>query len=250
MLAVGDCAVPYGNKFHLPSSTDRAWWREWLTFKGRENRSALESTLAALLDRVAARGDTPVSAVLGELTTGFIAERKQQRQFDWRYYFARYPVMRDGRSGLYATEGENMGYALCMLDKERMYSNYRDPFLEALRVEAKLTTPATFFTGGAESARWMAIAEAGVTVRCRSWGWEIRENGISPQIDMVIARHCRPTGESGAWRLEIVQESDPQATEFAGNMIDTEDRIEKAAALVFKLQDAVESNPASRTAVD
>ena len=63
---------------------------------------------------------------------GILPSRSALRQFDWRYYLVKYKDMREGDSGIYVGSDGAMGFGLCMLDKERLSSNYRDPYLFAI----------------------------------------------------------------------------------------------------------------------
>lgn len=63
-------------------------------------------------------------------TTYELESQEHASALDWRWYFVRYPEMRTGRSGIYASPTGVLGYRVCMLDKKAMSSYYRDPFLQ------------------------------------------------------------------------------------------------------------------------
>jgi len=77
-----------------------------------------------------------VRTALGNITTAWIEGVAAESGLDWCWYFARYPVMREGRSGLYVGSNGALGYTVSMLDKTQMNSWYRDPFLTAVHLES------------------------------------------------------------------------------------------------------------------
>ena len=223
LLAVGDYSRRTRTSFQLGSAVNEAPWRE--VFTAPAARSPLDSTraaLGALLDLLAKdAGDLRIS--LDRIQSDWLAD---QSAYDWRYYFVKYPAMREGHSGIYYSATEALGFDVCMLDKRRLSSNYRDPFLYAIwrasgvgdAVEKKP------FSGYATEPRWMALARSGVGIRCVEQGLALR--GPGARHAETFHRVCKAHGIGEDLLLPVPQ------TEVDGRNMDTRDRIELAAAVL------------------
>jgi hypothetical protein len=203
-------------------------WRELFRGKIQEVAHPMCAPLAAVLDAVS-KGDTLDGLIVRYLNDGSTPK-------DWRYYFVKYDVMRNGASGRY-TISPGGGYQACMLDKERLTSNYYDPYLLAIVRHSR--TPAhrigndgwpRCYTGFETSARALILKNSGVRIRCVEQGWEI--SGLDDPVRASTSGSLGPSlglaANGSSQLLPIIQ----------SNGADTVDRIEKGAALLQILLEA------------
>jgi hypothetical protein len=137
LLAAGDYSQRINHRFwQFGSGSEMSQWREEiLTGASRSYFADVRDALGRLLDVVAEReGD--VRSALKSFTKDWLENMDETSGLDWRWYFVRYPQMRAGRSGIYASPTGQLGYSVCMLDKKAMSSYYRDPFLSAIRQQS------------------------------------------------------------------------------------------------------------------
>lgn len=137
LLAVGDYHRTIGTtvpsfRFGAPqwSSKQPKWWRELLTGASRSDLDQLQTTLAALLDRLAASGAQPEQE-LQAIRQEWLDARSSALGFDWRYYMVKYAEMRSGTSGIFRSDDHQLGFSLYRLDDKDLRSRSRDPYLEA-----------------------------------------------------------------------------------------------------------------------
>ncbi|SMF94372.1 Uncharacterized conserved protein, contains ParB-like and HNH nuclease domains [Methylomagnum ishizawai] len=154
--------------------------------------------LMALLDRVAhSSGNIP--ACLATLQQEFLRDcevRQPDQYLDWRYYFVKYPAMREGASGRYAIK--NSGYGACMLDKTRMSSFYRDPYLYAMWElsgvgDDPISKQWPWFYGYETESRRMALKASGLKIECVDQGWQLSDIPADPvqlaALNQVFAQY-------------------------------------------------------------
>lgn len=172
LLAAGDYSQRINHRFlQLGSSVDRTPWRdEILTGSSRAHLAGVRDALGRVLDVVATReGD--VRSALVAFTQAWLENTDPVNGLDWRWYFVRYPEMRAGRSGIYASATGTLGYSACMLDKKAMSSYYRDPYLAAIRQQSGVAQTAVKglvphwsgepgFTGYETEPRWMWLVKS------------------------------------------------------------------------------------------
>lgn len=185
LLATGDYfRRPWLHNFHFGSPTAEGRWRTLLTGSGRSKpESKALATWSTFLDEVTASTST-----LGELYTRKTAERvavsKTEGTFDWRYYLLAYPEMREGESGIFHTENEDLDFEMCALRRSQMNSKYRDPYLYAVYVrsglEEALENP--WFSGYAENGRWLRVTGSEISIRCRNHGYLIDAPGLEQVV--------------------------------------------------------------------
>lgn len=244
LLAAGDYSRRANHRFsQLGSGSNMTQWREEiLTGASRAHLAGVRDALGRLLDTVAEReGD--VRSALETFTQSWLDDVDAAKGLDWRWYFVRYPEMRAGRSGIYASATGSLGYSLCMLDKKAMSSYYRDPYLSAIRqqsgVSAEVVQGAVaqhwsggpWFTGYETEARWMCLEASGAEMRCVHDGLQLR----APAADAhaaAFARVCEAHGVGADLRLVV-----PQVT-VGERQLDMEDRVQLGAALLRDLVDA------------
>lgn len=116
------------------SGANLAPWRDLLAGTGRAHLGGTRKALGDLLDAVAERR-CDVRSALKSFTDQWLDAVVDADGLDWRWYFVKYPAMREGRSGIYVGANGALGYLVCMLDRSQMNSWYRDPYLSAIQRE-------------------------------------------------------------------------------------------------------------------
>jgi len=200
-------------------------WRE--LFKGKIERRLVE-VLMNQLDQVAAANNS--LACLQTIQLNFLQQCATQNTMDWRYYFVKYPAMREGTSGRYAINPS--GYDVCMLNNPSMRGYYRDPYLLAIwhvsGVGAAVADPWPWFDGYENDPRRMVLKNSGIRIQSVDEGWQITEPPTDPTqkaaFDQVCGQHG--VGQSGFYSV-------PQ-----NNHIDTSDRVDLGARLLKVLVNA------------
>jgi hypothetical protein len=230
LLAQGDYSRQYvrssGHRtadFGSPRNAEP--WRDLFRGKKHEKNHPVCAPITALLDAIAS-GDT----LKGLIENYLIGARTPK---DWRYYLVKYDVMRDGASGRY-TISPRGGYQVCMLDKERLTSNYYDPYLLAIVRESGTPTNRIAnagwprcFTGFEIDPRTLILKNSGVRIRCVEQGWELcapDELGRAQAFETL----CPSLGLTaiGSHQLLAIPQHEG---------VDTVDRIQEGAALLHKL---------------
>lgn len=242
LLAAGDYSQRINHRFmQLGSSSDRAQWREEiLTGSSRAHLAGVRDALGRVLDVIAAReGD--VRSALVAFTQAWLENTDHAKGLDWRWYFVRYPAMREGRSGIYASSTGKLGYSLCMLDKHAMSSYYRDPFLAAIRRESGVEQSRVRgtvehwsgepgFTGYETQQRWMHLTRSDTQMQVRPDGILLRPPPAEHHA-RVFAGICQKLGlgDEGDRLLEIPQ------TSVGAQRLDLCDRVEIGAAILREM---------------
>ncbi|ESY94314.1 DUF262 domain-containing protein [Mesorhizobium sp. LNHC209A00] len=175
LLAVGNYSRPKGARFYFGSAKDNATsWREVLTRGNREDAKRTRDILAILLDRLSQSTSEPKTLLEG-LIADYLADAPASDGYDWRWYLVKYPIMRDGNSGIYVGNDRELGYGLCMLDKTQLNSNYRDPFLSAIIKQAGAPDDSVRdrFNGYAHIPRLMVLTRSGTKIQCIPDGYQV-----------------------------------------------------------------------------
>ena len=241
LLAAGDYSRRVNHRFSkLGSGSNMAQWRDdILTGSSRERLKHVRDALGHLLDIVAER-ESDVRTVLESFTKAWLTQREAANDLDWRWYFVRYKIMRDGRSGIYAHETSSLSYSVCMLDKKTMSSYYRDPYLSAILLESGVSESKvqgsvwqdwdrdSWFTGYETAARWMELKASGAAMRCVQDGLELRAPGDEGHA-RAFSRVCEAQGVGSDLQLKI-----PQMT-VDNHQLDTKDRVQIGGALLRDL---------------
>lgn len=175
LLASGDYSrkVDRWTGYHFAdfgASQNESPWRE--LFKGRFGEKIHPATdvLMRLLDAVS-KGST-----LPAIMNSFLTTQDRLQIMDWRYYFVKYPAMREGASGRYAINAS--GYSICMLDYLTMRGYYRDPFLLAILRESSVNDGAvgSLWVDGYETKpRFLILKASGIRIQCVDTGWEFAD---------------------------------------------------------------------------
>lgn len=233
MLATGDYSRKVNHRTSLfGSGSNFGPWRELLTGAGRTQIAGLRSVLGHLLDSVTqTEGD--LQSVLDAIQNYFLDNTVNSDGLEWRWYFVKYPVMREGRSGLYVGVNGVLGYDVCMLDKSRMSSWYRDPYLSAIHRESNVgdAVEDLRFTSYETEPRWMRLKTSGTEMRCVDEGLALRVQPIFAQAE-AFTQVCINHGVRADHVLLVSQ------TERDGRKLDTLDRVKLGAALLRDLVQA------------
>lgn len=220
-------------QFGSPKPTQLETWRDLLT---GANVAGIKSALRTLLDRFGETPEDPPDVRLQAVTNAWLRAQEQAGQLDWRYYLVKYPAMRSGESGIYASSTEKMGFDLCMLNRTQLNSYYRDPYLLAVIKESGVSETedieeAWFYGWDHYHAadRWIKLRASGEgLLRCCQSGFQLR----APQDPAALAIFnavCRRHEVSADLVLAV-----PQAAGDEG-VADREDRVMKGARLLRDL---------------
>ncbi len=228
LLACGDYARRLNRRFtQFGSGRNREPWRDLFTGAGRAQLAATRDALGRLLDEISGAQGSVVDALEG-IREAWVDSVVASNGLDWRWYFARYACMRQGRSGLYVGEHGELGYGVCMLDKIRMSSDYGDPYLLAVWKESGVGQAVVNrkFTGYEDKPRWMELAKSGAALRCVDEGIAIRP---PLQSFAAFAHVCATHGVGPDHVLRV-----PQIARD-GRLLDTQDRVQLGAVLLRDL---------------
>ncbi|CDX58774.1 conserved hypothetical protein [Mesorhizobium plurifarium] len=233
LLAIGDYSrQTNGRLFQFGSGSNPAPWRELFTGASRLNLSATRAVLGHLLDVVAGTGDD-VKSTLSNIQEDWLKATVGANGLGWRWYFVRYPAMRESRSGIYVGSNGLLGYSVCMLNKTQLNSWYRDPYLYAIYrgsgVENDIEDP--WFTGHETERRWMRLNKSGTELGCIAEGLILRPPPLASHVE-AFSRICAQYG-IGADHVLLV----PQV-EREGLNLDACDRVGLGAALLRDLVEA------------
>lgn len=237
LLAKGDYghAIAGGRGHQLGSEENASRWREVFTRRGRGRSEALRSALGELLDSVA-QAESGAAEALEAVSSSFSRERLQRRTLDWRYYLVTYAEMREGATGIYYgehfRESQRWEYSMCMLRTMSITGGawYRDPYLLAAWRESGVNDAVLdpWFRGYENEPRWLRLRRSDAGIRCVARGFEL----AAPLDDQAAERFwqvCQRFGATEAGFLTVQQASQRD------ELIDTEDRVQKCAALIREL---------------
>ncbi len=192
-------------------------------FRGKKGESVHPTSkpLAALIDAVVAGGS------LQEIIGAYLSDPNTQK--DWRYYFVKYDAMREGASGRYTISPS--GYQVCMIDKERMSSDYYDPYLLAA-VKQGCISPDRIsnakwprcFTSDETNPRKLVLKNSGLQIECVDQGWQISEIPTNPAQKLGFDKVCADFGVGENLLYSVPQNCG----------IDTADRVELGAELLAR----------------
>jgi hypothetical protein len=189
--------------------------------------------LASFLDTIAASPD-PVRAQLKAIVDKCVADRVAGAELDWRYYLLRYPCMREGNSGIYYGADYALGYELTMLSKSVQRSWYRDPYLYAIWRESGSSeeVPDPWFSGYSTNQRWMRLERSQTGIRSVPTGIAVQAPVAEQHritFESVCLQHTDVGETEAGWLLAVAQQ------ERNGRLVDTEDRVQKAASFLREL---------------
>lgn len=197
-------------------------------FRGKKGESThpASAPLMALLDAIAAGRELhdEVDAYLNDPNTSK----------DWRYYFVKYDVMREGASGRY-TISKNGGYQVGMLNHSVMRSYYYDPYLLAAVKQSQIGVesianpgwPCCFY-GYETEPRVLTLKNSGLQIQSVDQGWHISSVPSDATLKAAFDHVCIKNGIGNDLLLAVPQ----------SNGIDTCDRVAMGAEF---LQECIEA---------
>lgn len=210
-----------------PRQRQAGLWEDHWRIRYNEPTHPSAAALMGLLDDMAT-GQSPQTVI-----DTFVAPPGTAR--DWRYYIAKYEVMRGEHlefAGSYVL-APNPGYAICMPKSDSCdnRSNHHDAYLLALANTAGLAPQhignhgwPRCFPGHETNERHLELRRSGLKIRCVANGWALSDFPSDPTMrnafDSVASNHSVQGALCGV----------PQA-----NGIDTEDRISIGAAMLRDL---------------
>lgn len=233
LLACGDYhqVGKYGAR-QLGSPKSAAVWRALLTGSVKSGFARTAKAVRRLLDTVSAAPEAPVPRQLKAIADRYVADCVHAAQFDWRYYFIKYDVMRTGASGLYYWTND---FDLRMMTKERINSWHHDPYLSAvLAVRQSSGRIEDRFIGSVPC--WLSLPVCGLEICSDHDTFLLRDGpGRTGIYDLshVLAAHdvavteFGPAGPSGTLTVA--------GTTRDGRRCDEEDRVQKCARLIDAL---------------
>jgi hypothetical protein len=208
-----------------PRQRQAGLWEDHWRIRYNEHSHPSGAALMGLLDEMAA-GHSPQTVI-----DAFLANPGTAK--DWRYYIARYEVMRGASlefAGTYVL-APHPGYAICMPKSDSCdnRSYHHDGYLLALAHLAGIT-PANpgwprCFPGEETEVRSLELPRSHIKVRCTDAGWEFshlpNDAAQRQPFDAVMQKH--PRYQHGLYAV-------PQS-----EGCDTEDRIALGAQLLQEL---------------
>lgn len=216
-----------------PRKQQTGLWEDYLRIRHNEPTHPGSAALMSLLDEMAA-GESPQSVV-----KTFLENINTLK--DWRYYIAKYEIMRGERldfSGNYVL-APGPGYAICMPKRDSCdnRSNHHDAYLMALAEAAEIAPERIAndgwprcFPGYETEERHLKLRNSGIQIRCVKAGWQfssIPEDAQQRQAFESVAETY--PHYQGQHLLYAVPQNDD---------IDTADRIDIGSRLLRELVDA------------
>lgn len=218
-------------QFATPYGAYRDVWRLLLTGATRKGLEPTKQVLADFLDNIIDRS-SPLAETLRYRQSEWLAAQEAAQEFDWRYYMVKYPDMRSGGSGIYFTEGGQLGYSLCNLrgGMTQMNSLYRDPYL--LTIWRQLGEPPEiqdpWFIGYEWNPRYLTLTASGTGIQCSANGYRLSgpAEGASRRVFEATLSELG-IGDDGVRAVAQI--------DVGNRQVDTEDRIEIGTTLVRAL---------------
>ena len=126
MLAIGDY-TQYGSNRYYMGNQNRATWSQ-LLHKSR-NRSNFEERTMMILRKLLRR--LKDGEKLDDVINQYLSEKENAKEYDWRYYFVKYPDMLRGADGE-LTWDESNDYICTTLNKHQFNGQHWNPFLNVI----------------------------------------------------------------------------------------------------------------------
>jgi hypothetical protein len=219
---------------YLGAPKQTALWEDHWRLRYNETTHPSGVALMGLLDEMAV-GKSPQAVIDAFIQDPLVAK-------DWRYYIAKYEVMRGAHrvfAGTYFIAPDH-GYAICLPKSDSCdnRSYHHDAYLLAL-VETAGIPPGRIdnegwprcFPGDETQARYLTLRQSGLKVRCVARGWLLDTSNLDQGQQTAFAKIAiqlgiqKNTNNPSEWDFDIAQK----------NGVDTEDRIVKGAELMRNL---------------
>lgn len=211
LLTIDDYSQLASWRFLFGNNNDSTW-RELFTVSNQRKRFEItRNTVIQLLDSL----EEDTSDYLQRMINSYLSDSVTPK--DWRYYFIKYPEMRQGNSGVYwwkndNTKSKNNPYEIYMMNTSlSLNGKHWDPFLYVLSKDELLKKETTLDEYGAD----LIINNTNHRLRCRNANWEFLDGNNTSTISIPI----------------------PQT-----NGVDTEDRIEMIKDELYTILDLKNSN--------
>ncbi len=235
LLANGDYSRQLNHRMsQFGSGSNLAPWRDLLAGAGRSHLAAARDVVGRVLDAVAV-ADCGLRSALDTIQKNWLDATVEGDRLGWRWYFVKYPAMREGLSGIYVGTNGPLGYGICMLDRSQMNSWYRDPYLSAINRESGVVDAVEqrwpdgpWFMGYETQPRWLRLIRSGTEFRCVDDGLLLRPPSSGAHAG-VLARVCAAHEVQADGLLKVSQ------IEVDGRKFDTVDRVQLGAALLRDL---------------
>lgn len=198
----------------------------WRTlFRGRkgERPHRASASLMALLDAVAS------GTTLREVMDAYLNAAETKK--NWRFYFVKYDVMREGSLGHYKIS--NCGYRACMmLNSSVMHSYYYDPYLLAAVKQSQIDWSRIAdprwpccFSGYETDRRALVLKNSGLQIQCVDQGWQLSAPPADQSQRAALDQVCTALCIGGDLLFSVPQ----------NDGIDTEDRVMLGGRLIANL---------------
>jgi len=226
LIAIGNYSLKNknGRFFQFGSSSSLKMhelrWRELFAGAGRVRTKATRDVLGQLLDEIASTQGN-LRDILNDIQTRNIQLCERDKKFNWRYYFVKYPCMREGESGIYCARNGTMGFNICMLRRSQMNSWYRDPYLLAIFKESGVgdAVEDPWFMGHEDKERALRVNKSGLKLICREEEIVLQASADVSQYPSFL-NVCKQYGiDSNAPVLKI------PGMIVNGKRVDTQDRV-------------------------
>ncbi|MBZ9605043.1 DUF262 domain-containing protein [Phyllobacterium chamaecytisi] len=240
LLAFGDYSQKIaGDRFQFGSPSLPSVWRDLFVARSRPGVDSTKATLTKLLDAVPEEGLADIEPTLRKISEDYLRETVALKKYEWRYYMAKYPAMRSGKSGIFISSSHEMGFDLCMMEQTRLSSYYSDPYVRAVLELAGVPQDKHFsvwhygYSGYEAGSRWSLYSSNNRHfMRVTQVGFEIK-SGRKLRIQAILDERCADSGG----RVHTHQST------IAGIVFDRKDRIMMAADLVREIIKDEDSGP-------
>jgi hypothetical protein len=230
LLAYGDYSrwKRVNTSFQLGSSKNAAPWRAVFAQAAYADAANTRAALEQLLDELVGISGS-IDACLATVQAQWVAECERTGELGWRYYLVKYPVMRQGLSGLYIDRASPDGFTMCMLDYVTRRGWHRDPYLSAVREASG--APERFldpkFLGYEADTKGLVFERSNVRLTSAVSGFNVSAPSL-PEHSAPFEEVCRRHGiMSGVLTIPQVRSG--------GFLCDKTDRVQRATAFARDL---------------
>lgn len=231
LLAAGNYSRAVRDKYAFGGRTVESW-RTVLSAASARN------ALRVVLDRII-ESDGELDDMLVSMAEEYVERHPPTDGLDWRWYFVRYPAMRETRSGRYYwTDDKQARYRIRMLKNAfQLNGTHYDPFLLAMAREAG----AENMVEGLAVDHWVEPPEIRLTgldltvsnldesIRIRSTNGQPVRAEVASVLQGAIESTSQSDESGTEWHLPLEQ------TTREGMSLDVEDRVALGSRLIQRL---------------
>ena len=124
MLAIGDYRQCDSKRYYM-GNHHRA---TWLTLFHKSSRNKFEDTMSILCNLLK---EIKSGKTLDGIIDDYLSKQEQEQEYDWRYYFVKYPDMLRGAEGEFTWDNSNH-YICTALNKHQFNGRHWNPFLNVI----------------------------------------------------------------------------------------------------------------------